>query len=295
MNKVVLISAFSVLMIASCKQKDPEAFAFGNFESDEIVVSAESTGKLFDFKVDEGMKVDSGQYCGYVDTTQQYLKKLQLRNGINTVKTKYIQLEKQLAVNYVSMKNIKREQARLDSMFMGGAATSKQIDDLSGQADLLEAQISALNSQKATLDAEKESLEIQISQVNDLISKSVIYSPVKGTVLEKYLFRGELATTGKPLFKIADLSELVLRVYISGNQLEAIKLGSEVRVFADSANNALREFRGVVAWISSKSEFTPKIIQTRDERVNLVYAVKVRVPNDGSLKIGMPGEIRPLN
>jgi len=189
------------------------------------------------------------------------------------------------------MKNLLREKNRVNSLFGGGAATAKQLDDITGQEDLLEAQTNALDAQKSAIRTEKESLEIQILQANDLIAKSIIKSPVQGTVLEKYLNAGELAVTGKPLFKLADMTELSLRVFVAGNQLEQLKLGSEVNVFIDSEDKEMKRFTGTISWISGKSEFTPKIIQTRDERVNLVYAVKIRVPNDGSLKIGMPAEI----
>jgi HlyD family secretion protein len=190
------------------------------------------------------------------------------------------------------MNNLVREKNRIIFLLGGGAATTRQLDDINGQIDLLKAQTNALITQKSTIQTENESLEIQILQVNDLINKSLIKSPTSGTVLEKYVYAGELAVSGKPLFKVADLSELILRVFVSGKQLELIKLGAEVEVLTDSKAGELNKYSGTVSWVSAKSEFTPKIIQTRDERVNLVYAVKIRVPNNGSLKIGMPGEIK---
>jgi HlyD family secretion protein len=291
MHKILVINIAIILFFSSCNSKEPKAFAFGNFESEEIIVSAESSGKLMEFTISEGLNLKTGDYCGYIDTTQNYLKKLQLRAGISSVNAKMSQLEKQIIVNEVSMKNLKREQNRLVSLIGGGAATTKQLDDLNGQIDVLTVQTDALNSQKGIIRAEKESLEIQVLQINDLISRSIVKSPANGTVLEKYLYAGELAVTGKPLFKMADLSVLILRVFVSGSQVETLKLGSEVDVFVDGENKELKKYIGVVSWVSGKSEFTPKIIQTREERVNLVYAVKIRVINDGGLKIGMPGEI----
>ena len=291
MKELLLVSAIIVVFASSCNNNAPEAFAFGNFESEEIIISAESSGRLMEFKITEGQILKPGDFCGYIDSTQQYLKKMQLQAGIGSVNARITQLEKQLIVNEVNNTNLLREINRVKSLLEGGAATSKQLDDLNGQVELLNAQTNALRAQKSALWSEMESLEIQIKQVDDLISKSIVRSPIEGTVLEKYLYSGELAVTGKPLYKIADMSELILRVFVAGNQLEPLKIGSEVEVFIDSNGDNLKKLSGTITWISGKSEFTPKIIQTRDERVNLVYAVKVRVANDGSLKIGMPGEI----
>ncbi len=291
MKNISLIAVSFILAFSSCKNDDPGAFAFGNFESEEIIVSAESTGKLLEFSLSEGIDLKKGDRVGVIDTTQLYLKKKQLNSGINSVKAKLNQMDQQLAANAVSTANLTREKNRIEALLGGGAATAKQLDDIKGQIDLMAAQTQVLVSQKRAIRLESETLEIQVMQVNDLISKSIIYSPVNGTVLEKYLFAGELAVTGKPLFKIADLSELILRVFVSGKQLEAIKIGESVKVSIDTENGDLKTYEGKVSWISGKSEFTPKIIQTRDERVNLVYAVKILVSNDGSLKIGMPAEI----
>ncbi|MCB8994944.1 MAG: HlyD family efflux transporter periplasmic adaptor subunit [Bacteroidales bacterium] len=291
MKQVLLVSLTCLLIASSCRNNEPEAFAYGNFESEEIIVSAQSTGSLMEFKLEEGAVVKAGQMIGYIDTTQLYLKKKQLFAGLESVKARLYQLDQQLKVNEVSMSNAVREQKRISSLLEGGAATARQMDDINGQIDLLKAQTAAVGSQKVSIAAERESLLVQISQVNDLIAKSLIICPVSGTVLEKYIYTGELAVAGKPLFKVADISELILRVFVSGQQLESLKIGEEVNVGIDTNNGGLKTYKGTVSWISSKSEFTPKIIQTRDERVNLVYAVKIRVANDGSLKIGMPAQI----
>jgi len=291
--KYLVVASIGILFLfSSCKSKEQVAFAYGNFESEEIIISAESSGKLIEFPISEGQKLSVSEYCGCIDTSQQYLKKLQLISGYSSVKARLSQVESQVAVNEVTLANLSREKKRIASLLEGNAATSKQLDDISGQIDLVNAQNNVQISQKAIIRAEKESLDIQILQVNDLISKSIIKSPYAGTVLEKYIYTGELVIMGKPLYKMADLSAMILRVFVSGNQLEQVKLGSEVEVLIDSNNGEMKKFKGIVTWVAANSEFTPKIIQTRDERVNLVYAIKVRVPNDGSLKIGIPGEIR---
>lgn len=292
MKTITLIPWILILIVFSCDSGKPVPFAYGNFEAEEIILSSESSGRIIEFIPEEGQLLNSGDYCGYTDTLQLYLKKIQLFTGLNTLKAKFIQLDKQLLVNESGMKNLEREKSRISSLLSEGAATGRQYDDINGQVEVMNAQTEALSSQRAILLSEKESLAVQIRQVDDLIAKSIIRSPVSGTVLEKYVYTGELTVSGKPLLKIGDLSELVLRVFISGSQLEQLKIGAGVDVFVDASDGTYKAHRGTVSWISSKSEFTPKIIQTRDERVNLVYAVKIRVKNDGSLKIGMPGEIR---
>jgi HlyD family secretion protein len=289
-NLFLVLSGFMIL-ITSCGTKEKSAFAYGNFESEEIIVSSESTGKLLSFPINEGQILAKNELCASIDTSQLYLKKLQLLAGYSSVNARLSQIDKQVKVNEIALANLDREKKRVNSLLEGNAATAKQLDDILGQIDLMNAQTEALISQKATIRAEKESLDIQILQINDLISKAIVLSPISGTVLEKYIYSGELIATGKPLFKIADLSQMILRVFVSGDQLERIKIGSEIEVEIDSQNGELKKLKGIVTWVAANSEFTPKIIQTREERVNLVYAVKVRVQNDGSLKIGMPGEI----
>lgn len=292
MKQNLLITALVFFLFSSCKDKDNEGFAYGNFESEEIIVSAEASGRVIEFSLLEGENIKTGQVIGYIDTTQNHLKKLQLLSGIHSVNARLIQSDQQIFANEVNMKNLVREKNRIGSLLEGGAATARQFDDINGQIDLLNAQTKIIYAQKASIQTEKESLLIQIAQVNDLIMKSLIKSPLSGNVLEKFIYEGELAVVGKPLFKVADFSQLILRVFVSGNQLEKIKIGAPVDVFIDSQNNDLKKYSGTILWVSDKSEFTPKIIQTQEERINLVYAVKIIVPNDGSLKIGMPGEIR---
>jgi len=289
-NLFLVLSGF-VILLSACGTKEKSAFAYGNFESEEIIVSSESSGKILSFPINEGQLLSKNELCATIDTSQLYLKKLQLQAGYSSVNARISQIDKQVKVNEIALANLIREKNRVNSLLEGNAATSKQLDDIIGQIDLMNAQTEALVSQKSTIRVEKESLDIQILQVNDLISKAIVISPITGTVLEKYIYSGELVATGKPLFKIADLSQMILRVFVSGDQLEQIKIGAEIDIAIDSQNGEVIKYKGIVTWVAANSEFTPKIIQTRDERVNLVYAVKVRVPNDGSLKIGMPGEI----
>jgi HlyD family secretion protein len=292
MKNISLVLLVTILGISSCRNDNKKSFAFGNFESEEIIVSAEVSGTLKEFNVTEGMNLSAGKVVGYIDTTQLYLKKVQLEKGIKTVLSRVEQVNEQLNVNEVSLKNLIREKNRVETLLKDGAATVKQLDDFNGQLDLLNAQTNVFQSQKASIKTEIGSLQVQIDQVGDQLSKSYIKSPINGVVLEKYLFAGELAVPGKSLLKIANLNDLILRVFVSGDQLILVKIGNKVDVMVDAENGNVKKYSGIVTWVSSTAEFTPKIIQTKKERVNLVYAVKISVPNDGGLKIGMPAEIQ---
>ena len=292
MKIIYILFLVFILTISSCKNDDRKSFAFGNFETEEIIVSAEVSGILKEFKVTEGMNMTAGDIVGFIDTTQLSLKKDQLETGIKTILGRIGQLNEQLNVNAVSLKNLNREKNRIEALLKDGAATVKQLDDLNGQIDLMDAQTKVLQAQKVTIRTEIGSMEVQIAQLSDQISKSYIKSPIDGIVLEKYLFEGELAVPGKSLLKVANLKELILRVFVSGDQLIQVKIGNKVDVMTDTENGNMKKYPGIVTWVSSTAEFTPKIIQTKKERVNLVYAVKISVPNDGGLKIGMPAEIQ---
>lgn len=279
-----------VPVLFSCGRQENEADAYGNFEAEEVIVSAESQGRILEFSAGEGSDLKAGEISVLIDTTQLYLKKLQLESGRASLASRIRTLKAQVEASRVQMQNLIREKKRIDKMAEGGAATSKQQDDIQGQIALLEAQIAATESQEASLYAERRTLEVQIAQVVDQIGRCAVRNPLDGTLLTKYREQGEMAAPGLALFKMASLDELILRAYISGKQLSAVKVGDRISVRYDSSGG-LAEIPGTVSWISSRAEFTPKIIQTREERVNLVYALKVRVANDGSLKIGMPGEI----
>ena len=278
------------LALFSCKGQEDMADASGNFEADELIISAESQGRILVFGLEEGAELIMGEQSVLVDTTQLHLKKLQLESGRASLNSRIRTFRAQVKVSRVQMDNLLREKQRIDRMAEGGAATSKQQDDIDGQIALLEAQISATESQEATVFAEQKTLEVQILQVDDQLFKCSVRNPIDGVLLTKYKHEGEMAAPGQPLYKMANLKKLILRAYVSGNQLSEVKVGEKVKVLYDSSDGRA-ETTGTLSWVASRAEFTPKIIQTREERVNLVYAVKVLVVNDGSLKIGMPGEL----
>lgn len=291
MKYTKLILPFLVLLIVACNQQENSADAYGNFEAVEVIVSAESSGRIVSFLPVEGDLLKAGQVAVNIDTTQLYLQKLALESGFSSLSSRIRTLDAQLHASRVQLDNMEREQTRVEKLLEGGAATSKQLDDINGQVALLEAQMVATESQKSSLHAERKTLEAQISQVEDQLNKCAIKNPLEGTLLIKYKEQGEMALTGQPLYKMANMNDLILRAYVSGDQLSSIKTGGSVTVSFDR-EEGLQQTTGVLSWISPRAEFTPKIIQTREERVNLVYAIKIVVPNDGSLKIGMPGEVK---
>ncbi|TFH27178.1 MAG: HlyD family efflux transporter periplasmic adaptor subunit [Bacteroidia bacterium] len=279
-----------LISLAACSQQQDVSDAYGNFEAIEVMVSAESQGRIVAFVPEEGATLRKDQVTVVIDTTQLYLKKIQLESGFSSLVTRIQTLDAQVRASRVQMNNLEREKQRIDKLAEGGAATIKQQDDMNGQIALLEAQILATESQKSSVYAERKTLEVQIRQVEDQIMKCSIRNPIYGILLTKYKEAGEMAAPGQPLYKVANLDELILRAYVSGNQLSSVAVGKEVRVRFD-VQEGMEECTGVVNWVSPRAEFTPKIIQTREERVNLVYALKIKVSNTGSLKIGMPGEV----
>lgn len=290
MKHTKLVIPILLLALVACNQQEEIADAYGNFEAVEVIVSAETSGRINAFLPNEGAVLKVGQVSVVIDTTQLYLQKLRLESGFSSLSSRIHTLDAQLNASSVQLANLEREQGRVEKLVEGGAATSKQLDDMAGQVALLEAQMAATASRKDAVYAERKTLTAQILQVEDQISRCVVRTPLDGTLLIKYKEQGEMAITGQPLYKMANMDELILRAYVSGNQLTSITTGGELRVRFDK-EQGLEERTGVVSWISPRAEFTPKIIQTREERVNLVYAIKVVVPNDGSLKIGMPGEV----
>jgi HlyD family secretion protein len=289
--KPLLFVGLLLVVLTSCNTNSDESFAYGNFESVEIFIPAENSGIVKELYVEEGTLVEKGQKIGHTDTLQLHLRKQQVKAAKKSVNARLVQINSQIKVQEVSLLNLQREYKRFGSLFLEEAATKKQMDDLEGQIALTEAQIQALQSQKLAVYAESDAQEAQVNQLKDQISRSTILSPSQGQVLEVYVRQGEMAVAGRPVVKIADISYLILRVFIDGNQLSFIALGDKVEVLYDGPEG-IKTTEGTLSWISSKAEFTPKIIQTREDRVNLVYAVKVRVANDGELKIGMPGEIK---
>ncbi len=281
--------------LINCSGGNDRADAYGNFEADEVFVSSETNGKLISLNLEQGDKVEKGEVIAVVDTMQLYFQKEQLRASMSALQQKLQDIPVQLDVLHQRKDVLDRELKRIKNLYDEGAATQKQVDDLSGESEVLERQILASESQLSTQNrailAELKPLHWKLQTVEDLIDKSLIRSPISGVVLIKLKSRGEMCMAGQPIVKIADISTLTLRAYISGDQLGEIRLGEEVDVFIDTIDGDLKPYAGKLTWVSDKAEFTPKAIQTRSERVNLVYAVKVKVKNDGSLKIGMPAEI----
>ena len=284
----VIIIALSCF---SCNKTDNEADAYGNFEATEVTISAESNGKIEYLNLDEGMQLEENAVIGQIDTIQLYLNKQQLIASKSTIYSKSANVLSQRNVVQEQLKTAKIEQNRIATMFSENAATKRQVDEITGKVKVLQQQINSVETQNAPILNEVKSIEVQIEKINDQLKKSKIVNPIKGTVLAQYAEPNEITAFGKPLYKIADLSEMTLRVYFSETQLSVIKMGQIVKVSIDEKDGT-KAYKGTISWISSSAEFTPKIIQTKEERVNLVYAVKVIVKNDGSLKIGMPAEVK---
>ena len=290
MKKLQIIT-LSLLIIGACRNGEKKSDAYGNFEAVETIVSSETAGKLLSMEVKQGDQLEPGKPIALIDTTELVLKRLQTQAQLTASETKKQNVTAQINVLKEQKKNAQTTQQRVSKMFADKAATQQQMDDINGQINVLDKQISATNTQFQLIASEMELVNRQLDLLNEQLTKCRINSPVKGTVLETYLETGELATPGKPVLKMADLSILELKVYVSGAQLSKVKLGNEVKVLIDAGAKEMQSLTGKISWISSESEFTPKIIQTKEERVKLMYAVKIVVPNDGSLKIGMPGEV----
>lgn len=293
LNSYTLI-ATALLSLAACNRGDGDFDATGTFEATEILVSSEANGKIMELNIEEGDRLDAGALIGYVDSTQLYLMKMQLSAGLRSVDIRKPDIRKQIAALEQQIATARTEQQRMENLVKAKAGNQKQVDDIVNNIKYLQkqldAQYSTLNKTTGGADAEAEGILYQIMQLDDQLQKSRIVNPQAGTVLVKYAEPGEVTAAGKPLYKIADTDLLYLRAYITSDQLSTLKQGQTVRVFADYGENDRREYPGTITWISDKSEFTPKGIQTKDERANLVYAIKVAVKNDGYLKIGQYGE-----
>ena len=286
--------ATALLGLAACNRGDGNVDATGKFEATEILVSSEANGKIMELNIEEGDRLDAGAMVGYIDSTQLYLKKMQLSAGLRSVDIRKPDIRKQIAALEQQIATARTEQQRMENLVKAKAGNQKQVDDIVNNIKYLQkqldAQYSTLNKTTGGADAEAESILYQIMQLDDQLQKSRIVTPQAGTVLVKYAEPGEVTAAGKPLYKIADTDLLYLRAYITADQLSTLKQGQTVRVFADYGADEQREYPGTITWISDKSEFTPKGIQTKDERANLVYAIKIAVKNDGYLKIGQYGE-----
>ncbi|MHC1690211.1 MAG: HlyD family secretion protein [Bacteroidales bacterium] len=292
----LVLLATSAFFTLSCGGKDGEYDASGTFEATEIIVSSEANGKILSLDIVEGQQLEAGTPVGTIDSTQLYLKKRQLLTSVRGVEVRRPEYNKQIAATQQQIATQISEKARIERLVKAEAANQKQLDDINSSISVLqkqlEAQKSSLTTTTSGMSEDAAALMIQVDQLNDQLSKCRILSPIKGTVLVKYAEAGELTGSGKPLFKIADIENMILRAYITSDIITKLKLNQEVKVFADFGEKEMREYPGTIVWISDKAEFTPKTIQTKKERANLVYAVKIAVKNDGYIKIGMYGEVK---
>jgi HlyD family secretion protein len=281
----------ALLLLAACNPNKERSDAYGNFEAVETTISAEANGKLISFNLEEGQTLNAGVAVGIIDTVDIQLRLLQMKAQLYAVGSRTDNLNAQIAVIDKQTDNLLKDKNRFEGMFKDKAATQKQVDDVNGAIDVAEKQKDAITAQFKNIKDDASVVRRQIDELKEQIRKCHIINPLKGTVLAKYVEANEMMTMGKSMYKIADISTLDLKVYVSGGQLSDVKIGKEVKVLFDRPNGTIKKITGKVSWVSDQSEFTPKIIQTRDERVNLVYAVKIKVPNDGTLKIGMPAEV----
>ena len=295
MKKLIIMTA-GLAVLASCGSNEKEYDATGTFEATEVTVAAEQSGALMKFDVNEGDEIALGKEVGLIDTTQIWLKIQQAGATKEVYQSQKPDMEKQIAATRQQLAKARQDQQRYKELVADGAAPSKMLDDATNQVTVLQkqldAQISSLSTQLSTLNSQLSTVDVQVSQLQDQLQKCHIAAPIKGTVLEKYVEKGEFVAVGKPLFKMADTEQMFMRAYATSAQLQNIKVGQKAKVFADYGDGQKKEYEGTVSWISSRSEFTPKTILTDDERADLVYALKVAFKNDGYVKIGMYGEVK---
>ena len=296
MKAVNTIMVAGLAVLASCGNNEMEFDATGTFEATEVTVAAEQSGALMHFDINEGDELALGKEVGLVDTTQMWLKSQQAGATKAVYQSQTPDREAQIAAIRQQLAKAKQDQQRYKELVADGAAPSKMLDDATNQVQVLQkqldAQISSLNTNTNALNKQMEATDVQVDQLRDQLRKCHISTPIAGTVLEKYVEKGEFVATGKPLFKMADTKNMFIRAYVTSAQLKDIKVGQQAKVFADYGDGQKKEYEGTVSWISSKSEFTPKTILTDDERADLVYALKVAIKNDGYVKIGMYGEVK---
>lgn len=294
--KRIIKTLLLTLYLFSCREDEHGFDAAGTFEAEEVIISAQVPGTIGQLDVQEGTTVDAGAVLGWIDSTQLHLRKKQLLARIDAILAKRPDIATQLAAYHVQLETALREQERVTNLFKADAATQKQVDDARAQVALIrrqkEAHRSSLDLSSQAMVSETLPLSAEVEQLEDQLRRSRIVNPMDGTVLTRYAETHEFATVGMPLYKIADISWLWLRAYVTGNQFAALKLNQKVSVFRDDGAGGFKKYPGVVSWISDKAEFTPKTIQTKEEREDLVYAIKIRVKNDGYLKIGMYGEVK---
>ncbi len=294
-NSILMISILALLLV-SCKNKNNQCDASGTFEATETIVSAEANGKILELNLAEGQILKQGEQVGYIDSIQLHLTRLQLMQNRKAILSGRPDVTTQIESLQKELENAMSDKKRIENLVKGQVASQKQLDDANTRVSVLQSKIDAqksiLNTTTSTLTEQGNTVEFQLGQVEDQLRKCRIINPMNGTVLTKYANAFEMVSIGKPLYKIADLTTIILRAYITGNQLPNIKLNQKVKIFTDNGKGGFKETEGIITWINDKAEFMPKTIQTKDERANMVYAIKVNVQNDGSYKIGMYGEIK---
>lgn len=292
MNTLKYPALFILPILISCGKNNNDADAFGNFQANEVIVSAETSGPIKALYIEEGKLVKKGEIALQIDSVQYALKVNEINSKIKATSARRSNIYAQSAVFEQQKQTALKDMERLKKMFADGAATQKQLDDINGQIEVINRQISSVQSNLEGINAEVNALEAAIAQSKDMLARTKVYAPIDGIILEQYTEIGEMAAPGKVLFKIADLENMELKAYISALQLSSVKIGQTVKVSIDGNDGKLVDFEGKISWISSEAEFTPKNIQTREERVSQVYGIKVKVKNDGSIKINMPAEVR---
>jgi len=299
LNKPISIKIMTFLIASTifigCSGNHQKSDAYGNFEVIEVTISSEANGKILSLDISAGQQIEEGVVIGHIDSTDLYLRKAFLKSQHEAAASRIINVQAQVAVQVQQQNNVLVDKSRLEKLLQDGAATTKQIDDINANLSLLNKQILATKTQENSVKKELAVYDRQLDQIEENLRKYKIVNPITGTVLNKYAEAGELTGMGKALYNIANLSEMDLRIYVSGDQIPDIRLGDKVEVLIDKDKKNNRSLEGIISWIAPSAEFTPKTIQTKTERVNLVYAVKVKVQNDGSLKIGMPGEVNFLS
>ena len=296
MKANIILAVSLAIGFSSCTSNENSYDASGVFETTEVIVSAKGTGEIQVLNIEEGQEVSQNEIVGSIDTTQLSLKNRQLAANQLATKDKMLDESRQVASLRQQIANLQREKKRFAALVASNAATQKQVDDINYQIEVLNRQLTAsleqLNSSNKSIANQIDGIRAQRAQTSDQINNAMIISPITGSILTKYAERGEYATPGKPLFKVADLKAMKLRAYVTAPQLTTLKIGQKVTVYADYGEKESKAYQGTVEWISDKAEFTPKTIQTRDERANLVYAVKIAVKNDGLIKRGMYGNVK---
>lgn len=291
MKNIIFFLTVFAFILSSCGSNQIESDAFGNFESKEVIVSAEQTGKVIQLDITEGTQLEAGKPIGLIDTTMLYLQLRQVEAQKSVAATKVQNLVSQISIQNEQKKTLIIEKQRLTKLLADGAATQQQMDNVVGKISVIDETIASIEVQKQSVLQELTVYDRQMDLIREQLRRCVISSPISGIVSDVYVEAGELIATGKSVFKIANPDKIQLRAYIDGAQLANVKIGQEVKVLVDSTNTELRALKGKIAWVSHEAEFTPKIIQTKDERVNMVYAILIDVKNDGTLKNGMPGEV----